>query len=246
MSTVIYYFTGRGNSFRTANDLSGRLDNAEIRFMGREANYTVDKTVDCIGIITLVIDFGIPAFVKKFVKKFKVEGNQPYVFSIITCGGMPCASLSQLKRCLIGNGIKLSAGFTVQFGLKQYDDLEWNKLLDDMSLIIRSRTVVPTAKSSLKDTLFTGLLNPMARLMIPNEDKKFHVSDACNGCGVCNRVCPVNNINMEEKRPVWLHKCEQCAACFAWCPKDAISGTNLAAKTRYTNPHVALKQILSE
>lgn len=245
MSSIIYYFSGRGNSYRIARDLCERLGDAEIRFMGKQDIDRVDKDADCIGIVTPVIDFGIPAYVKKFIKALKLE-SRPYVFSVVTYGGMPCGSALQLQKCIEARGLKQGAGFAVKFGLEQYSEADWKSLLDKISSTIRSRSVIPMEKTAVKDILLTSLLNPIARLMIPREDKKFRVSEACNGCGVCARVCPAGNIKMADKRPVWLHKCEQCAACFAWCPKEAVYGANLAARTRYSNPHVTLKQIMNE
>jgi MinD superfamily P-loop ATPase len=80
--------------------------------------------------------------------------------------------------------------------------------------------------------------------MIPSEDKKFALDGKCTGCGTCEKICPVKNIRLAEGKPVWLHACEQCAACFSWCPKEAISGTNLAARTHYTNSNITLSQML--
>jgi len=34
------------------------------------------------------------------------------------------------------------------------------------------------------------------------------------------RVCPVNNIEMVDKKPVWQNRCESCLACINWCPKE--------------------------
>ena len=53
-------------------------------------------------------------------------------------------------------------------------------------------------------------------------DKQFRVDDKCNQCGICGKVCPSENITMQEGKPVWNHHCEQCFACLQWCPKKAI------------------------
>lgn len=244
MSNIIYYFSGRGNTYRIAKDLAEKLGNTEIRFLGKTPGGVGDAAAECIGFVSPVIDFGIPSCVEKFLKQLKIEGKKPYAFSVLSCGGMPGAAMKQLQRSLKKAGLILNSSFTVKFGLKQDSEEEWNTRLDNMATVIRHRMIRPIEGITLKDKVMTGLLNPLARLMIPREDKKFKVNEKCNGCGTCTKVCPAGNISIKERKPVWKHKCEQCAACFAWCPKEAISGTNLAARTRYRNPHVKLDQIL--
>ncbi|MEQ8154513.1 MAG: EFR1 family ferrodoxin [Clostridiaceae bacterium] len=78
-------------------------------------------------------------------------------------------------------------------------------------------------------------------------DNGFWYDNNCNGCGTCSKVCPVNNIKIVERRPVWQHCCEQCFACLQWCPMSAIQfreGT-LNSK-RYHHPNVKLLDILSK
>lgn len=60
--------------------------------------------------------------------------------------------------------------------------------------------------------------------LIPVSDRAFTVSAAYNGCGICARVCPVDNIEMADGRPVWQNRCENCLACVNWCPREAIQG----------------------
>lgn len=48
----------------------------------------------------------------------------------------------------------------------------------------------------------------------------------CIGCGLCKNDCPVNNINIEEKKSVIkTQDCLKCGHCVAICPKSAITIT---------------------
>lgn len=80
--------------------------------------------------------------------------------------------------------------------------------------------------------------------LIPLVDRSFRYKEECNGCGICVRVCPVENIEMVDKRPVWQHHCESCYACFQWCPKEAIHGDVVEYEKRYHHPDVKLSDML--
>ena len=54
-------------------------------------------------------------------------------------------------------------------------------------------------------------------------DRYFSASDACTGCGLCARLCPLENIVMGSGRPHWTGSCTTCNACYHNCPFGAIS-----------------------
>ena len=62
-------------------------------------------------------------------------------------------------------------------------------------------------------------------------DKYFKTNNDCNGCGLCLMVCPVNNIKIINKKPEWQSHCENCTACYNFCPNKAIS--NRISKNGY-------------
>ena len=59
-------------------------------------------------------------------------------------------------------------------------------------------------------------------------------ASACIGCGKCEKLCPLNNITLQNARPVWGSNCTQCMACICYCPTRAIEyGKKSAGKPRY-------------
>lgn len=55
--------------------------------------------------------------------------------------------------------------------------------------------------------------------------KLFFSNNACDGCGVCAKSCPVSAIEMhgeEHPRPFWTYRCESCMRCMSFCPKRAV------------------------
>ena len=61
------------------------------------------------------------------------------------------------------------------------------------------------------------------------------------------KICPVNNIILDDGNPKWLHNCEDCMACIHICPKKAINiGTKTEKRSRYRNPFVDVKEIIDQ
>jgi ferredoxin len=73
-----------------------------------------------------------------------------------------------------------------------------------------------------------------------NIDKNYTVSDDCIKCGICEKVCPVGNIGLNEAGiPYFKHNCEQCMACIQFCPKKAINYKDKTQnRKRYTHPAI--------
>jgi ferredoxin len=74
----------------------------------------------------------------------------------------------------------------------------------------------------------------------PKMDKNYTVSDDCVKCGICEKVCPVGNIGLNDSgRPYFKHHCEQCVACIQFCPKKAINYKDKTQnRKRYTHPEI--------
>ena len=52
--------------------------------------------------------------------------------------------------------------------------------------------------------------------------KLFFTSNQCNGCGVCQKICPKQAITIIWNRPYWKYSCDSCMACMNYCPQEAI------------------------
>jgi MinD superfamily P-loop ATPase len=80
--------------------------------------------------------------------------------------------------------------------------------------------------------------------LIKNADRALMVGNECDGCGTCEKVCPVSNIMLNNNRPEWQHNCESCYACFTWCPNAAIHGDLVEYERRYHHPKIKASDML--
>ncbi len=75
----------------------------------------------------------------------------------------------------------------------------------------------------------------------------FRSNNKCNGCGICMKICPVNNIEMVDNKPKWFEHCVLCFACLQWCPKEAINaGSVTEGMPRYHHPDVNISDIIKQ
>lgn len=79
-----------------------------------------------------------------------------------------------------------------------------------------------------------------------SDNSIFFNKEKCNGCGICEKVCPVNNIQVENGTPNWKHNCEMCFACDEWCPQKAIHHWGKLEGKNYHHPMVGIKDITSQ
>ncbi|MDR1245471.1 MAG: EFR1 family ferrodoxin [Clostridiales Family XIII bacterium] len=79
---------------------------------------------------------------------------------------------------------------------------------------------------------------------VSDTDKNFTVAGNCTGWGICEEVCPVNNIETADNKPQYRQHCEQCIACIQYCPGRAINYKNATRNRRsYTNPEIDYKEL---
>ena len=94
----------------------------------------------------------------------------------------------------------------------------------------------PAPRVGLLDRFKTGPVNTIFYRWFVKSGP-FTVSDACIGCGKCALSCPVNGIDIVERRPHWNGACTHCMACICGCPVSAIEyGHKSQGKPRYQCP----------
>ena len=259
MQTFIYYFSGTGNSLIVASDIARELGDAEIFAIKRYTASEIDVSADRIGIVFPVYVWGLPLIVRDFVKRIKTPAEK-YIFAVATCGGSAGAALKQADEILGKNGLGLSAGFVIKmpgnytplYGAipfeKQRKLFEAEKVrVGEIARIVRVGEVSGIETSNVfVNAVLSGILYKIASKKIPSSGKNFTVDGDCrSGCDLCAKVCPVGNIELKSRRPVWKDRCQRCLTCLQWCPEEAIQyGSKTAGRKRYHHPDIKAEDLI--
>lgn len=257
MNTTIFYFSGTGNCLKIARDLAGELKDAKVVPIAVAIKEAGIKVSGRIGFVFPVYAFGVPLIVTDFINKLDIEKNA-YLFAITSCAKVAGNTLNQLASQLKKRGSTLSAGFVIMmpnnytpFGealpvpLQERLFTEEARRVKEISSIVEASGAQRIEGSKLPLRLLGAFISCFSGKMMRGEDKNFRVTDACNGCGTCEKVCPVDNIEISGQHPRWMHRCEQCFACLQWCPQCAIQyGKGTEGRKRYHNPYIKLDELI--
>lgn len=258
MSTIIYYFTGTGNSLYCARRIGDLLGDTTLVPIEGEGEKIAPLRADNIGLVFPVYAFGLPGVVKQFIKHLSPDNKGKYFFTVATNGGRVAGTLVLTRRMLGTKGIKLSAGYSVimptNMILLHETNEEKKKILFD-SMEKKVREIVSAVKfheyhavetGTMSDRILrTGMLYRSALPFIKKMDHKFKADQGCIGCGLCSQVCPVHNIEIKNGIPSWNHQCEMCLSCLNLCPRHAVQYGNMSeGKQRYKNPYVEVKDLM--
>ncbi len=251
MNTILYYFTGTGNSLAVARDIA---KNTHAELIGIPAAVKTEQTIpknSAVGIIFPLYAGGLPNIVVEFLKTINLR-EAGYVFAVTTEGGRMGFPKSQTEKLCRKAGHCLDAAWWIQMpdnylplGNPPKEDEQKRMyhaargLIEEISKGVNNRVI---HKSSMG---FSGKLMGLAYGMfmkhLPESDKKFIVNPRCNECGTCVKVCPVDNIRLAEGKIEWLHHCEGCLACVHFCPMEAINiGKKTELRDRYHHPTVTV------
>jgi ferredoxin len=266
MPAAVFYFSGTGNTYSIAKNiaegLSGRL--VPMTSLVNEDSITVDA--DTIGIVFPVFYTDVPNIIRVFLPKLK-DLSSKYIFAVCNFGGGAGNSIKTVKELIRENGGELSAAYGIHMPQNAFFKpwVKNDKLLAKMDAVTERicRQTEKKIKRLPSKNLIDILLAPIGPLltsitrnymrktvgngnddsdvsMIYRLDCVFGVSEKCSGCGICSKVCPVGNIAIKDGKPEWNHKCENCLACYNFCPQKAITG--IAQKDYYyLNPSYTMK-----
>ena len=270
---MILYFSATGNSLAVARQLAERLNEQLMPLIEAvQQDLTNEKR---IGLVFPTYDFNLPPAMPEMISRLKISPTS-YVFTVVTCGSAAGNCIWVLRRILREKGIELAYSHKVSvpdnsalaFGRNPNKQLgKFERVPARMEQIIRELE----EESHVLHYSWFGLLSwllgrpAIERGMIHCLGPKV-ISDKCNGCGTCVRVCPMNNIILQPRsvqteqssnnassqtgEAVQLaligDHCTVCLACVHACAQQAFrtNGQETRKERQYRHPQVKLKDLL--
>jgi len=256
MKTKIYWFSGTGNSLAVAKMLAEKLPDIELIPIARAVNQP-PEAAERIGIICPVYAFGPPAIVERFIQQLTAVPDVS-IFVIFTCACTAGGSVHFLQNMLRKRGLDLSASWIVKMpenypplggtpGPKsqQKTHAAAERKIEQIAAQLQQGTPRVKGRSLLFWRIAACAIYPAFRWgELRRADRFFRTDSKCNGCGLCEKVCPVENIRMKGGLPEWQGRCEQCFACFHWCPQQAVQYGFSSRLRRYHHPRTSVADFL--
>lgn len=243
---TVLYFTATGNNLYIAKRLKGEYYSIPKLLKDDHLDIEDEK----IGIVFPVFYSGVPKIVEEFLNKSNLKSK--YIFAIASYGSYSWGTSRHLLEIEKRSGIKFSYyneilmvdNYLPVFDMnKQLEKEPGKKIEENLSKIIKD--IEEKRIYIKKNPAFTSVirLNQMKRYD-NHFQKNFSVGSNCNGCKVCEKVCPADNIKVDEK-PIFNDRCQHCLACIHNCPQIAISLKKEKNTARFRNQNVTLNEIIN-
>jgi len=257
--TKIYYFSGTGNSLWSAKKIAQVIGESspetqcELFNIGIEEKKSEIKIeADAVVLVFPSFAYGLPLVVSRFVKK--VEFKTPYIAAFATYGSSPLGTLGALRRILKKKSnckmffgrIPAVENYLAMFGTPNAKIIELRTSLQKKATDEAARFVIERKENKVNTfTPFSSFVSSLFTLGIKIFYKYYRVSDKCDGCAVCEKLCPVSSIRMENKRPVFTSTCEHCQGCVNICPAKAIQfARKKFGDDGYRHPEIQINELM--
>lgn len=249
MKTRIIYFSGTGNT----KYLSGKLgesmevitgDNVEVISIEEALNTEVESQPIMLGLGYPVYDYKPPQVFVKMLEKYlrKQEVIGAFIFGTYATAALDANA--HMMKLLDDKGIPVYGQTTfkapgaisylyvhkhnplankqrifstnIREQVKAFAESVQKHIIKDLSLVPIKFNKLNHYHQQFSNALFGNLFY-----------KGLKVSEGCTGCGVCTKLCPVDNLRLlvDKVQIIDGDQCEHCLKCVVNCPKKAINFT---------------------
>ncbi len=248
---MIFCFTGTGNSLAVARNLASRLGE-DIVMINHYTHPEVNAGESARVVwVFPIYSWGVPPVVLDFIDKVKITagGGVPH-FMVCTCGDDVGLAYVMWRRALARRGWRGVSAHSVAmpntYVLLPGFDVDTAAVVREKlsAMPCRVERVAHAIKccSNVDDVVKGSMAWIKSKVIYPlfvrfmMSPKPFHALSSCMGCGRCAANCPMGNIKMSSRRPMWNNHCALCLACYHSCPHHAVAyGKRTRDKGRWWN-----------
>ncbi len=190
-----------------------------------------------------------PIMVRDFIKRYSSLWKGKKVLCVATMGLFSGDGAGCSARVLKKYGAKVVGGLHIQMPDSVCDVKLLKKSVEQNREIIKAadRKIEETAEKIKKgkyphDGIYfydriAGLL--CQRLWYYGKTKNYandlKIGSECIGCGLCEKLCPVRNLHVENGKAIAGNHCTMCYRCISSCPRKAITllGNEVVEQCRF-------------
>jgi len=235
----IAFFSGTGNTWRVAQHYAAALQQhghvADLLPIERPTDYAALDQYDLLGLGYPVYAWSRPYQVETWLRVLPYGAQDVFVFT--TAGGAEGSTHLATRRCLA------TKGYRVCHEVAYHPDCHYHfqaapRHFPEAEIEVRYDACRPTVEQAVGEILagqerlhppslagrlgITELIWRFYCVGCPTNRWFFRVGSACNGCGLCARLCPAGNITLIDGRPHYGPRCSACLRCVSVCPQSAI------------------------
>ena len=244
---MVLYFTGTGNSRYLARRIAEGLDMPlyDLNACIKAGDTAPVQTGQDVVLVTPTYAWRIPRVVSQWLGNTELTGAERIWF-VMDCGS-EIGNAAKYNRQLAAQKhlrymgtaqITMPENYIAMFNAPQAEQArriveQAEPALQKVLAQLRAGQEFSPLRDTLYDRFMSGPVNPVFYRFFVKADA-FRATDVCIGCGKCVELCPLNNIRLENGKPVWGKHCTHCMACICYCPKEAIEyGKKSKGKPRY-------------
>lgn len=247
---MIFYYTATGNSLYVAKNVEENPLSIPQELKKDLLHYKDEK----IGIIAPIYAGELPKTVRRFIKKATFQTD--YFYLLLTYGNNNSVAGVWSENFCKENGINVDYVQTIKMvdnylpAFDMEEQMAINKKVDEQlksvldNLDKRTR-FIPQPTPEGKDA-YAMVSKRFSKHPELNNGQSIIMKDQCVGCKICEQVCPVGNIKVEDKKAKRINDtCDFCLACVHHCPFQAIGLTlDKNPDARYRHLKIKLKEII--
>lgn len=231
---MVVYFSATGNSRFVAASLAERLGDRLALLTELDGVVSLGDSERVIFVFP-IHSWGMPKGVAEHISNLHFS-NTADAFMVGVCGDDMGLASQEWVKTVAAMGLNPIAEYSVQmpntYVLLPGFDVDTNEVEK------RKLAAAPKTIKNIADTIVRGdtgdkthrggfafikskIIRPF--FMHAISDKGFRCDvEKCVGCGQCSKVCPVENITMDNGHPQWQGHCINCLACYHYCSRKAI------------------------
>ena len=251
---AICFFSGTGNSFDIATRLAAKIPDTTVYNIAAMTSF--DELANCkrVGIVFPIYGFTAPNIVKRFIQQLPMR-NDTYYFCVAALGALELGAFYRTAEMFKAAGGHLDYAAKIYmpenyilFSRVPSDRIIKSQLADSVKRVDKiSGDVLACKVKPIKEPItyrFSQKASDTESAKWKDMSKGFEVAESCTKCRKCVRLCPVNNISMENDTITFGGSCECCLLCMHSCPVQAINyGVKTIGKKRYINPNINIEDM---